>query len=843
MKPYLLLGLLALCVIAVLPMSASSSDAADPPTTIEGDNTLTEDWVYADGTTITVKAGAVIDLSTYSWVIGDNSKLDFKGAATIKCTTGSIVVGPHTQFHIYGTYVRSFDSEITYTFNGTLLFSGSSSEDNPAVSFESSDTVLTVTLDNDELNVTGFRMYQTKSGTEISRTFGFSALTFTDRTYDGETLVSTTNAAVTAADSDKTVVAAIHKTSLLGTEYSADITITELPSVVITDTYAASGAVSTTTLTGLGPTQISVATSRIANINTTADSAYMVKDSGSGKVSTMSFGNIGLEVDVDIDELLEMFLHGISGSSPDWLSYVSITSDTARITDSEYGVEKDLTDLSLIIDVSAADYLTAEATSGDDVYTVTATTVTFTSYALSNAFVLDLEATVDSVNILKKTSGTAAFSAAVTGIGLDIDSLDLKTLYMLYTRTGSLAIQHMLDNCDKFDMTASGLTADVNADGSDDVTAAALEFVLARNTLGLYTMTASFGSLDADLEVGGETADVTVGSAGLYVEVSGSMAEVLDSLNSGSHFTTDAHAEVRLSVASFALSYPIGAGAATVSSSSTSVSSPDMTVALSLDHSMYSDTTTLSARVFTLGHIVTAQVHDTYTDPEGRLDVVLDLRDVTGSVTVEYGGETEFTANLSFPWNLDFYYYGIEFRTVATNTALSLTHGEVDIDGFDTASNGILEMPFCLINNDFDLSFRALADIPSFVVYTDEGATLHSSVTDLEAEIKKVSVELRKEDSLHIGLDDLFLSYTGSDGKYNEESLKHLDISKDLSGEEEGKTLLEKIMGWILVPCILETIALYFAITYLKFKKPELFKPQEMSKTADGREEVSEGDH
>ncbi len=291
-----------------------------------------------------------------------------------------------------------------------------------------------------------------------------------------------------------------------------------------------------------------------------------------------------------------------------------------------------------------------------------------------------------------------------------------------------------------------------------------------------------------------------------------------------------------VTVTSFTLSSPVGSGTATVSYTSTSASSPDMTVALSMDHSMYSDTTTLSARIFTLGHTVTAQVHDTYTDPEGRLDVVLSLRDVTGSVTVEYGGDTEFTANLSFPWTLDFYYYGIEFRTVATNTALSLTHGEIDIDGFDTASNGILEMPFYLTNSDFDLSFRVLADIPSFVVYTDEDATLHSSLTDLEAEVKKVSVELRRGDTLHIGLDEPFLSYIDSDGTYTEESLKHLDISKDLSGEEEGKTLLEKIMGWILVPCILETVALYFGITYLKFKKPELFKLQEMSRSEDGQD-------
>lgn len=839
MRPYVLLGLLALCVIVALPMLASSSDAADPPTTITGNNTLTEDWVYADGTKITVKADATIDLSTYNWVIGENSKLYFEGAATIRCTTGSIVFGPHTQLHIYGTYVRSFDSEITCTFDGTLLFSGESSQESPAVSFESADTVLTLTMDNDELDVTGFRMYQTVSGKEISRVFGFSALTFTGNTYDGETLVSTTNAVVTAGDSDKTVVAAIHKETLLGTEYSADITITELPSVVITDTYAASDAVSTTALTGFGPTQISIATSRIVNINTTADSASIVKDSGSGKTSTMSFGNVALEVDVDIDELLKLFLSGISGTSPDWLSYVSITSDTARITDTEFGTEKDLTDLSLVIDVFAADYLTAKATSGDDVYTVTASTVTFTSYALSNTFVLDLEATVDTVTVLKETSGTAAFNATVSGIALDIDSLDLKTLYMLYTRTGSLAIQHMLDNCDKFDLTVSGLTADADADGNADLTVTALEFVLARNTLGLYTMTASFGSLDADLQVGGKTADVTVGSAGLYVEVSGSMAEVLDSLNSGSHFTADAHAEVRLSVSSFTLSYPVGSGTATVSSTSTSASSPDMTVALSMDHSMYRDVTTLSARIFTLGHTVTAEVHDTYTDPEGRLDVVMALRDVTGAVTVEYGGDTEFTANLSFPWTLDFYYYGIEFRAVATNTALSLTHGEVDIDGFDTASNGILQMPFYLTDSDFDLSFRFLADIPSFKVYTDGGSTLHSSVTDLEAEIKKVAVELRREDNLHIGLDNPFLSYYDSDGKYNEESLKHLDISKDLSGEEEGKTLLEKIMGWILIPCILETIALYFGITYLKFKKPELFKMQEMTRSEDGGDEES----
>ncbi len=49
-------------------------------------------------------------------------------------------------------------------------------------------------------------------------------------------------------------------------------------------------------------------------------------------------------------------------------------------------------------------------------------------------------------------------------------------------------------------------------------------------------------------------------------------------------------------------------------------------------------------------------------------------------------------------------------------------------------------------------------------------------------------------------------------------------------------------MGWILVPCIIETIVLYFAIVYLKFKQPELFKLQEMTKYEDSQEDVSE-DH
>ncbi len=819
MRPYTLLAVIfAMAVIVAVPMISSSSDAA-ASYVLSGEVTLTEDTVYEDGADITVQPDTSINLQSYTWTIGTGSSITFEGAATIVCDGGAVVVGSGTSFVIFGTVIAGFTSDMTYTFDGTAVFSGVSSQDSPAISFESPDTEAVVSWDHSVLSVRGFMMYQEATGSDIARIIGFSSLTYNASSYDGETLVSTKTVEVVSSNSEKTVVAAIHPSD------SADITVTDLPSVTVTDFYPSTNITNVTRMSGLGPSLISIATTSMATIESTADSISVQKSQGSEIESMTVFSGVGIDMDVDIDELFKLVLHGINGSSPDWLSYMYVTAGSASVSDSTYGTEKDLTDLSLqiVADTSVDNYLTVQATDGDDTYTVIASKVTFTSYALSSSLVLDLDASVEDVTVTKKTLGTVSGRAALSGITLETDNLDLKSSYMFYTRTGSLALQHILDNSDKFVLKAGSLSYDGNADGFDEVAAVNPSVTLMKNTRGMYTLTANADSLTAALDVNGETVDMSLVSAGIYMEVSGSLAEVLDALTSGSHFTADAHAEIQMSASSFVASYPLDSGVLSVKAeAASSTSSTDIVVAVSLDHSMYLGATTISGRLSTLGHTLTAEVHSAWTDPEGRLDAVLTTRDITGSFYLEFGEDTTFSANISIPWSLDFYYYGIEFKAVAGNTALSVTRGEVSVDGYDVQTCGILELPFCLTNNDFELECRVFADIPSLTVYTDEGATVHADLSDVEVEVKSIALELKRDDRLDTSLDGISLTYTDSDGEYVEDTLAHLDLTKDLSGKEKEKTLLEEAMKWILVPSIVLCGLFLGLIIDARRKWPEL---------------------
>lgn len=74
------------------------------------------------------------------------------------------------------------------------------------------------------------------------------------------------------------------------------------------------------------------------------------------------------------------------------------------------------------------------------------------SYTLTQDFVLDIDCTVSTFALTVTSSGVTE-KATAAGIGLQTRGMDLKSLYLLYSRTGSLAIRHILDNSDYFHMT------------------------------------------------------------------------------------------------------------------------------------------------------------------------------------------------------------------------------------------------------------------------------------------------------------------------------------------------------------------------------------------------------
>jgi hypothetical protein len=255
---------------------------------------------------------------------------------------------------------------------------------------------------------------------------------------------------------------------------------------------------------------------------------------------------------------------------------------------------------------------------------VTTTSAVFTRFDLDRHLELSMEVTVGSLIVQKETSGSLTSKISFNNLRLSTEDLELKSFTMMYSRTGTKLIQHLLDSSNRFDLKADSFTLDNNGDGVNDASSESLSVVLSTNTQKLYTMAAECTSFSGSVPLAGHNATIALGRTGLYIESSGSMSQCIDFLITGSDFTSDAHAEIRVNYSGFSLSYPINDGTVSFTDKQASATTPpDSTMMVSLDHSEIRKSTTLSGRLNYIGHSFTAELHKTYAEPSGALDLLL----------------------------------------------------------------------------------------------------------------------------------------------------------------------------------------------------------------------------
>ncbi len=810
---------LLLCTLAAFSVLSPSSDAETPAVPSE----FTEDVAYPDNSTITIEDGAMINIGSFTWSIGANSSVIFLGAAEITCTTGKISVGENTSLTIFGTLIPGFSHPVEYTFNGTAVFSGTSSQTEPAVSFANAGTVLSASWTDSKMEITDFKMYQEASGDDIARIVGFSAFKYTGSVYDGTKLVSTKTIEVDAGDKDKTISGNIHVS-----EGSADVTLGTLDTVKITSSYTESEMTSIVTLKQVTSGQASIATTKMAHITATVSEMDTVKTIGGKEDSSTVMKDISIDTNLNIRTLFIIILRGVEGTSPDWLEDLKITAGSCTINDSSLETSKTLTDLSFSIDYDGAEYLKAVAHDGDAVYTVTTTSAVFTRFDLDRHLELSTEVTVGSLIVQKETSGSLTSKISFNNLRLTTEDLELKSFTMMYSRTGTKLIQHLLDSSNRFDLKADSFTLDNNGDGVNDASSESLSVILSTNTQKLYTMAAECTSFSGSVPLAGHNATITLGRTGLYIESSGSMSQCIDFLISGSDFTSDAHAEICVNYSGFSLSYPINDGSVSFTDKQASATTPpDSTMMVSLDHSEIRKTTTLSGRLNYIGHSFTAELHKTYAEPSGALDLLLKSHDGSMSFEFEFGSNIAFTLNMNLPWTFELQYYGISVQADAGVSTLSLSRGKLDLEGFDIETTGAVHIPFLLSQKDFSLETRLAMEVGSLSVYTDNRTALRTSISDMELEVKKISAELRHGVKAAALLQKISATYVDSQGNTVSKELGSLNLSKDLVPASEEKGLLEKAMVWILVASVIGTFVLCALFIRIRIKEPELFRLNE----------------
>ncbi|MBO4763954.1 MAG: hypothetical protein J5485_05015, partial [Candidatus Methanomethylophilaceae archaeon] len=166
--------------------------------------------------------------------------------------------------------------------------------------------------------------------------------------------------------------------------------------------------------------------------------------------------------------------------------------------------------------------------------------------------------------------------------------------------------------------------------------------------------------------------------------------------------------------------------------------------------------------------------------------------EVSGGFEADFGNDVESSVNLFMPWTMSFEYYDIEFEMVSEDSVVSLTNGNLHIDGYDPKEQGILAIVSAIKNDDFSAEARLLMSSSGMTLYGKDGTTVLDSYGDAEIDVRKASVDLKRGDALEIQLEKIDLSVTNKDGKVVERSLDRLDVTKDQTGTVPEKGWVEK---------------------------------------------------
>ena len=372
---------------------------------------------------------------------------------------------------------------------------------------------------------------------------------------------------------------------------------------------------------------------------------------------------------------------------------------------------------------------------------------------------------------------------------IDMSGFDIKTVYDIIAETKTISVQQLIDSSNSLGMSVASISADIDSDDAYDATLSNVRASLSKSILGQNTTSFGFEDLVTTIELEKGTVDVHSGASEAVIITEGSITECIDAFLYGVDFSTETRAEIHLSNESLLVEYKNGENYLSIVNEKMFATSPQyVTMVLSMEYSDYKDTTSLSGRLSSIGHSIVLYNNSVVNDDGGIVYLTLEIDEVSGGFEVDYAEDVSLSANLYMPWKIDFSYYDVEFKIESSDSLTSLTHGTLDVDGYDQKEEGLLAILPAIKDSDFTYETRALLSSGDMSVYGNDGTTVLSSYGNTEIGIKKALVDLKRGDVLNVALEKLDLSITDQDGKVTEKSLDRLDVTKDVSGAmpEEG---------------------------------------------------------
>ena len=821
--------MLAAAFVAVQFSDDPSDAAKEIVIDIKGEVTLTEDITYKDGSVIVIHKDAVLDIGEFTIDFGSKSAVTIIDKATFVSSGGTIVFGEQTLVVLIGAQFSPLEEELRISFDGSVLAGGIPMiKDGSQLKFTpKDDNNVYFSWGDCRVIVQDPYASHTLTTNGVEYKVDFNKLTYITKSYDDSGKLYFVETAEVYSDLSRD---AMYLRIPILDNPRAKFDVTEM---TITKEYLKSGVVDTTRITDIGPTTMVIDSELIMELNASAGKMVSDKTKGDELVERSVFTDIDLYLKADF-MIIKFLLKQQSiepVKDPDIIKKLNISAVTGEFYDAEEK-ERYMEHLYLTIDASeeAEWFLVAGFTEDDEVNTLKAGKAQFDSFGLTTDYKLTLDVNVPVAVYSKESGDTTTFRADMFITHLVTENLDLAELYTIYSSTGELTLQELLDYSGIVKGEVNYLIIDFDGDGEADIESKELYAVLEQDAREHNTLTARFKNLEAETSEEDEKRGHTVTTYKLqesmvYLDTKGDIDEVIGAFTKGINFSADTVAEIQLSNSGFYVVSESESDRFEAEGKALSESSPaNMTLSVSMTYSTYEDRTTLTLKANAVGYVIVLKDTVQHTDPVGTTDLVMDLTELTGDLDLTFDSKVSYAMGIHMPWDLSVVHYDVDFRLVNEDSDIDLTHGELAVKGYDPKNEGILAIIDDIRDNDFTVKGRLLFTSSELILSRDS-VKVFNTYSDVELSIRNIVFDLHR-DTKTADLDMLriVMDLIDSDGKEHEKSLGKLNIHIDRSGTEPEPSIMESTAKMMTILFSVAIVELFIALIILRIRRSHLFK-------------------
>jgi len=808
-------------ILAPAALMSSEADADIVDVNIGGHVVLEEDKKYGDGLNVLIDPETTLDLNSHTLEFGKDCRIAIVGYVEILCTTGSLVLGEGTLVFADALVIPAISDDLKIGFNGT--FSIDRVKTSLVYSFEPAVAGDGITAEHGNVKslIKGLEADISLSLEEKDLRYNiqFDSLERTESQYDGDKHVS-----------DRIVIVDGGEGGCCRLDFTIgltgfDVTDLEVYEVTVKLVSLESEDTDIIKVSGIGPTSI-VAHGDIRGLRTHIDEFSITHTGEDSDDDSAVLKDIVLEADINIKNLIEAL--NPLGTHGNVLAKLSLTCAEAQI--SEGRGTKDLTDIYVILDGSDDEFvLKLGFTDGEETFDAVAEGFDIKSLSISTDLRVSIEIDIADLNAVRSESGTVKAKLECVNLALSVDELRVKKLYAIMEDEGSLSPEIILDNCDRLSLTALGFFLDYDADEKNDLTIRGFLLVMEVDARGIKTVTLGNDIMLGSVPLMGGLLSLDAVNLSVYVEVDGSIEETLSAFILP-HFTSDTYASVEVSSSRFVFGYVKDDDVIQLDCRKVNESSPRAaSVTFKISHTIYNETTALSTNASCLGYIVELMVIKKFENGN-TLDMRLRGIDANAYITASFGEEVTFGANIYMPWTMTFDYADIEAQFEGKDTNIDISHGVIDVEGFDGKTMGILALPVMMRLSDFTVSLRPNISIGELDIYVDSWSTLRDQFKDWEFSIHDLDFTMLWGEKRHIAIRELDLRLAYPDGSTFKRYIPSLDLITDLSGKDSPKSWVEENAMNLAYVFMAGCAAVLVAILVVGIRKPHLFKFNEGDK-------------